>query len=263
MPTSAEIEEFYTNYYRRGDRVGYDNYSCEPTIGKLDFALLDAVKRFGPSGKLSSLDVGCAYGSRVLFFRNHGIDASGVDISKDATEHGRARWGLNLFWSGFEGYRPGKTFDVVTMIDFIEHLQFPTKWIETLLAVTSPGSIVLVVTPDYDCYHLYGEMWAGYNSSLEHVTFYNRKSLARLLNQAGFTIDWTAGVRTMAAKLDANSGTDAPSLHLPTCLHSIRQIGFVDQTLRSIRPIVQKLTWRDIVFEDRVENSLLVVARRN
>jgi len=97
------------------------------------------------------LDAGCAIGMLVEALRNHGVDATGIDISEWAIEH---------VAPGAAGYceqasltQPlPRRYDLITCIEVIEHIPEPdaTKALENLCSATDR---ILISTSPFD----YGE----------------------------------------------------------------------------------------------------------
>ena len=84
MPTSGEIQGMYSRYYSRDDGIGYEAYGMDSFATSIDYVLLEVLKGLRHSKGDSVLDVGCAFGGRVAYFRKMGFIASVVDISAEA-----------------------------------------------------------------------------------------------------------------------------------------------------------------------------------
>jgi len=263
MPTGREIEEMYSNYFKRNDSIGYNDYPTWPHTTSLDYLLADLIKRYERSKPRSLLDVGCAYGARVAFFKKLGFRATGVDISEEATSHGRKKWNLDLKAVRFEEFAPKETYDVVTMIDFVEHISEPLLWTEKLDALTHKDSLLLILTPDFDCRSVYGDKWIGYNASLEHVLFHNRRSLSCIFGQIGFGILFASNVKSMPPTVD--QAETKPKLR-SSILEHLRKLKAIEaaKNIDTYRQsVMHKLTWRGLLSSDNLENSLLIVARKS
>ena len=80
-----------------------------------------------------------------------------------------------------------KTFDVVKMIDVIEHLKLPKDNLEKAFAILKPGGIVTIETGDIGSLsaRLAGSRWTYFNRP-EHICFFSKRTLIALLKQIGF-----------------------------------------------------------------------------
>jgi SAM-dependent methyltransferase len=101
-----------------------------------------------PGGKL--LDIGCGTGNFLAAARNAGYDVSGTELDRNAARFARDQVGLpNIFSLGileFVQRYPGKTFDVVTFFEVLEHQAAPAAFLEAVRScVRSRGYIALSV----------------------------------------------------------------------------------------------------------------------
>jgi 2-polyprenyl-3-methyl-5-hydroxy-6-metoxy-1,4-benzoquinol methylase len=73
--------------------------------------------------------------------------------------------------------RSGPQFDVVTVLDVIEHVPAASEFISALAQITKPGGFVFVTTPDTDgpLARLLGRWWHHYNPY--HFSLYGRTTL--------------------------------------------------------------------------------------
>jgi SAM-dependent methyltransferase len=120
-----------------------------------------------------------------------GWQATGVDISPYAAAFARTRTGCDVREGQLDaaGFEPGSV-DVVTMWDVIEHMTDPRPQLAAANAVLRPGGLVALTTPDLGSVmaRLMGARWMGYKLADEHVFYYSRQTLARLLDKTGFTV---------------------------------------------------------------------------
>jgi 2-polyprenyl-3-methyl-5-hydroxy-6-metoxy-1,4-benzoquinol methylase len=191
MPESNEIEEMYDQYFSREDGIGYPEYPLKLFTTPTDYFIWEAIKKYSfrhESINKKALDVGCAFGARVDFFRRKGIISSGIDISIESIKYGREKWGLDLHAGRFEDIAINDSYDYLMMIDFIEHLPNPMQWVMKANKIVHAGSLLIILTPNFECYETYGPDWSGYGTSFEHLFFYNRDSLDYVLSAGGFEI---------------------------------------------------------------------------
>lgn len=261
MPTYVETARMYSGYYRRSDGVGYKEYPIHRRATALDYLLMECIEEY--SDKPSTLlDVGCAFGNRVEFFRKRGFSAIGIDISEDAVKYGIECRNLDIRLGKYEDFEASVEFDVVTMIDFIEHMRSPSLWLWKTRSITHRGSLLLLLTPDFDCYRDYGVDWVGYNTAFEHVLFYNRRSLGLLLLQAGFEVVHSANIKTMFPTTghSANSTwSESVKGNLMMRLAGNRLLG---RLINMWMDINDRIAWARISSNINRQNSLLIVARR-
>lgn len=168
----------------------------------MDYVILDLLKKNGIKKRTRVLDVGCAFGNRVRFLNKMGYNASGIDLGTEAIEFGKRYFGLNLQASNLEDFTSREKFDAILMIDLIEHIRDPHVWIKKVSSLLKTNGVVILFTPDFDCYNMYGERWGGYNMSLEHVFFYNRESMEKIFSMYDIRLEGTVGYKSIPVVSD-------------------------------------------------------------
>lgn len=133
------------------------------------------------------LDIGCSLGYFVEAANSRGWQASGVEISEYASDEAR-KIGLDVKTGVLEdaGYCDG-SFDCVTMWDVLEHVPDPTKHMNEINRILSPGGLVVIGTPnlDHSRFKAQREKWRHLKPA-EHIFYFMKSSIIRLLDKAGF-----------------------------------------------------------------------------
>lgn len=133
------------------------------------------------------LDIGCTAGDLVTLFLQCGWRAEGIDVDPDAISFAQSKR-LRARQGTLESLRGQlSTYHLVTLIDVIEHVQNPADLIEQIFEILEPGGLLIVKTPCADSlpHRFLGDRWL---ESCEHLHFYSRKTLTKLLEQTGFQI---------------------------------------------------------------------------
>lgn len=151
-------------------------------------ALLDRVLRLAPHAH-SLLDVGAANGLLVEDARERGLDAAGVEPSERLAASARAR-GLDVV-TGTLDQAGSRHFDIVTLVDVIEHVADPVALLLAAGARLAEDGYVLVVTPDVDSLAARALRDSWWHLRLAHVGYFTRTTLADALRRAGLTpVEW-------------------------------------------------------------------------
>lgn len=131
------------------------------------------------------LDVGCGTGANLLMLSKYG-DAEGVDVSEDALAFCRERGLENVKLGAAEKlpYDDG-TFDLVTALDVVEHLDDDLAGLREMRRVLRPGGRVLLFVPTFMF------LWGLQDDVSNHRRRYRMPELRRVLEQAGFEVERT------------------------------------------------------------------------
>ena len=129
------------------------------------------------------LDVGCGTGANLLMLSKYG-DAEGVDISPDALSFCRER-GLDKVKLGAAEELPydDGTFDLVTALDVVEHMNDDVACLREMRRVLRPGGHVLLFVPTFMF------LWGVQDDVSNHRRRYRLPELHRVLAQAGFEVE--------------------------------------------------------------------------
>lgn len=188
IPGSGEAMRYDERYFAGGESSGgYASYLADRDLVRDNFArrlrwLLPLAR-----GK-RLLDVGAAYGFLVAAARDRGFDAIGVEPVPECAEFARRELAVEVRCGTVEEAElPLASFDVVTLFDVIEHLVDPARTLRRVHELLRPGGLLAVETGDCEALlaRLCGARWYFYDPP-QHVTFFSRASLTRLLLRSGF-----------------------------------------------------------------------------
>ncbi|HEX2115873.1 MAG TPA: class I SAM-dependent methyltransferase [Alphaproteobacteria bacterium] len=147
--------------------------------------LLEAVGRVRPNGRL--LDVGAGSGVLVEQAIALGYAAEGIEPSVALHSRARAR-GLPVHHGVLPNRSAQGPYDVVTVVDVIEHVPDPVGLMRTIAATMSPQGIAVFVTPDVGSLaaRLFGWKWWHYR--IAHIGYFDRHTLRRAAQAAGLEV---------------------------------------------------------------------------
>jgi 2-polyprenyl-6-hydroxyphenyl methylase/3-demethylubiquinone-9 3-methyltransferase len=143
------------------------------------------------SGRL--LDLGTGYGALLEEATQLGYQAQGIDLSNPLVTKARAR-GLNVECKSAEEIDEAGAFDVVTMLDLIEHVPDPLALLAAARRALKPGGELVVYTPNHRAavVLLARAMYAaGLKFAVteifggNHVGFFDDRTLPAALSRAG------------------------------------------------------------------------------
>jgi len=186
MPSAEQIKEFYQegyyDYWKNAQE--FDNIYKIKYLTAQNY--LNQIREQRPNGKL--LDIGCAYGYMLEAAKDVGFEPFGIELASEAVEHLR-RQGHNVYDKALEELDlQEEQFDVITMIDLIEHIPKPLDFCHLIRRFLKKNGIVFIVTPNVSSFpaSLLGKYWPHYQR--EHLCYYNKKAFSYLFNNAGLDL---------------------------------------------------------------------------
>lgn len=141
------------------------------------------LKASSPDRRLRFLDVGCGTGANLEMLGEFG-DAEGVDISEDALEFCRRR-GLAKVQHAFAEKLPYAdcTFDMVTGLDVVEHLDDDVAGLREMHRVLAPGGGALLFVPAFMF------LWGVQDDISNHRIRYRKPEIIKRLARAGLEVE--------------------------------------------------------------------------
>jgi SAM-dependent methyltransferase len=139
-------------------------------------------QRIETSRRPKLLDVGCGTGA-ILAEASRYFDAYGLDASAQAVEFCRRRGLSKLFVGNLDEYPDTERFDVITLLDVIEHIVDDLGVLKQAFTRLNDNGHVLVTVPAYQW------LWSSHDVVNHHKRRYTRQGLRAVVTNAGFHID--------------------------------------------------------------------------
>lgn len=133
------------------------------------------------------LDIGCGDGILLEAAQQAGIKSIGSEISQELIDLVRERLGPAAITSVNLAGLPEAGYDVITLINVIEHLRSPKEILQISARLLKSNGILLVHTPNLGGLpaKLAGAGW-HHLEPLEHFYYFTMQTLSTLMRQAGF-----------------------------------------------------------------------------
>jgi SAM-dependent methyltransferase len=209
------LEAIYSQaYFEGGEATGYPGYLADRELLLRNFAeRLAFVERARPPGR-RLLDVGAAYGLLLKVAREAGWDASGVELAPDCALEAARISGASVACGDFLRVPLPGPYDVIVMLDVIEHLRDPTAAVARAFELLAPGGLLVIETGDLRApwARLLGQKWYFLDPPA-HLFYLTHEGLTRLLRGVGFAGDIRverAGRRVSAANICFKLAAAAP-----------------------------------------------------
>lgn len=147
--SSNNFSQIYDKKYFTGKSSFFYKFGGYRNATRVWEARLKVLLKYKKRGKL--LDIGCALGFMHEPFSKH-FEMHGIDCSVYAIEEARKNFKGVFKVHNVEKPFPFKsnTFDVITYMDVLEHLNHPDKMIRNSRKVMKNGGILFLTTPNYN-----------------------------------------------------------------------------------------------------------------
>lgn len=154
---------------------------------------------FTPLAGKTALDVGCGAGLLCEPLARLGAQVAGVDAAPEnvgaARAHAQAS-GLTIDYRAgeFENEVKGRTFDLVTSMEVIEHVSDPAAFVAGLAAALAPGGLMILSTPNRTPLSRLAMITVGEGLGMiprgthDHAKFITPDELTALLADAGLEV---------------------------------------------------------------------------
>ncbi|GAB3493429.1 class I SAM-dependent methyltransferase [Curvibacter fontanus] len=202
-PTQEEITRFYAEEFYSSKYKAFNNSALE--VQEADREFHDAhrediatnIERLlgRPLSGLSILDIGCGWGQTMKYLASKGARCSGFDPAPEAVSYVQSI-GLECVRAGMERMDvfEGRRFDVVLLMNVLEHLSDPVKVVEDICgSVLEKGGMLVVEVPnEFNAFqmaaqelHCLSQWWVAPPA---HLNYFSSSSLAALLRGSGFEV---------------------------------------------------------------------------
>jgi SAM-dependent methyltransferase len=170
--------------------------------------LVGWIEQIQPPGRL--LDVGCGVGLLLDVAVRRGWVVRGIELSTWARDYAQARGHSVDKIEALRRLQP--QYDVVVCNHVLEHLEDPLATLRLLVSAVRPRGFLVVGVPNVGglVARVVGRQWWAFRDGQEHVWWFDRRSLTRLLSQAGLTairsytessvLEWTLNPLTAVRK---------------------------------------------------------------
>lgn len=143
------------------EEIAYIETSLQSNPERIEHQVA-SVLQHGDIADKRVLDIGCGGGLFLSKMKAAGANVLGIELSDTRAYYAKTKHGFEVvkrtiedkYWRKFHG-----TFDVVTLWDVIEHVNYPLATLRAAADMLKPGGILLIDTPCRDAfYHRFGEL---------------------------------------------------------------------------------------------------------
>lgn len=140
-------------------------------------------------GKSRFLDIGCGLGYLLDVAHDEGFQVKGVEFNKVAAERLRSKYVFPVYSGDVLDFKD-EPFDVITLMDVIEHFLDPMQCLAHIRDLVKPGGLLVLTTMDCDgiVSKMLGTRIEDFRRVREHVFFFTRLVIRDMLNKYGFEV---------------------------------------------------------------------------
>jgi SAM-dependent methyltransferase len=201
IPKFYEADYFTGAAAERGEGGLKCNLGPTPIDQKTDSRVMEIInEKFGGFEGKDVLEIGCATGDLLIQIKDAGARVRGLEISDFASDIARKR-GLDVSTGTIESFVKGnkEIFDIVLVLEVIEHVLSPKRFIEDVSKIVKPGGVLLLSTPNYASAKRFRNEWLGFNMSFEHIYFYSVDLLMEMMSKEGLTLEYSESSKHLGA----------------------------------------------------------------
>lgn len=184
---SDSLKLFYAEEYRRlyrgTNRVTPDYIDRGLNRGKNIASYLTSQ---GITPGKNVLEMGCGPAGILKHFANLGHDVIGTEWDRECVAMGN-QLGVRVIYGGLPELRAlGKSFDLIILNHFVEHLEEPLNFLRDLKSLLSAEGVLYIEVPGIRD----PERKEAFSDTLQlaHLTYFDRTTLSLLLQKAGYGV---------------------------------------------------------------------------
>ncbi len=229
-------------YFTGGHADGYADYADTAELLQRDFSRLAAnlAQHFPPGSRL--LEIGCAYGYFLMEAARH-FAVHGLEISEAAVAEckrnglGDVRCGTLKTAASF-----AHGFDVIVLLDVIEHLENPGEDLAQMAALLNPGGMIVLTTGDFSALlaRAMGRRWRLMTPP-QHQWFFTPASLSRLALRSDLEVQSCEHPgKTVPVSLIFHQLKRMTGLGLPAWPRALGRVGVPVNLFDAMRVVLRK-----------------------
>lgn len=207
-----ELGSFYRNCYYQNEmatyRKKYTKEELENKYTRLERMLHVAEKRIPSKGrKKTLLDIGCGEGFALNYFMSKGFDVTGIEYDVHGCEYHNPDAAKKVIRGDAcsvlkNTFEKGSFCGIILADNVLEHVLEPERLIEEITAVSGPDvSLIITVPNDFSRTQLRlwekgcieSPFWVTSSCPPEHLSYFSRDSLERLLAAYGWKMEFIMG----------------------------------------------------------------------
>ncbi|MSN25631.1 MAG: methyltransferase domain-containing protein [Geobacter sp.] len=184
------LTEFYTRYYNFTEIINnwYSilRFTFFSIFGKAWTRIDSDISFHSQKGSGRLLDLGCNEGRNLVYYRNNGFDAEGLELNPLAAEAAR-KLNFKVHVGKIEDFVPVVQYDVVVLSNVLEHATNPTNMLKAVSKLLTPKGTIWISCPNVESWqrYLFRRFWINWHVPF-HIIHFSEKTMLHLLDIAKF-----------------------------------------------------------------------------
>jgi len=143
-------KDFLSSYFnypygKKNLRFKFIHYPLYLRIGKkLKKTLF--IPNYIKNGKI--LEIGCSYGNYLFQLKKIGWDVKGIELSKNAVDHGKKKLNLDISKIDIQDFESEEKFDIIYLRMVLEHVESPKLVLQKCYSLLKPHGKLVLILPD-------------------------------------------------------------------------------------------------------------------
>lgn len=185
-----------SDYYKSVDYISHSNAKKGLTN-----RIYHIIRRFNHKKKYSLikkhinngnsiLDIGCATGEFLNYFKLKGWNVTGVEPGIEARKFAKEQYQLNVYDEKEIENLADCSYDVITMWHVLEHVRTLNERMKEINRLLKPDGLLIIAVPNSDSYDakFYKNFWAALDVP-RHLYHFTKETIKLLIEKHGFKIE--------------------------------------------------------------------------
>ena len=243
----------YDDFYRHNAKYLY-NTKIPAGLRRMYQEIFSKGLRFlksykgGINKKIRILDIGCSIGYILSLFKRLGFsDLQGIEPSRYCRAVARKLYGVQVITSPLAAFKDRRKFELIVMTGVLEHVANLSATLKKVAALLVNDGLLMIETPDVDKFNRRPKI-PFEQFSIEHINYFNQKSLINLASQYGLNRIYSANINAKFYDSDSTllifNKTGERRKITPDCsgyrsishyiLRSEKQLGFIGRRIDAL-----------------------------
>jgi 2-polyprenyl-3-methyl-5-hydroxy-6-metoxy-1,4-benzoquinol methylase len=202
IPTQEDVDRFYledfysANYqYFNDSSLDVQKEQSEFFKGRFEDIYQNCKRLKGTLDEKTYFDIGFGFAQALLFFKEKGLNVSGIEPSKEGVEYAKKN-NLDVYNANIEDFTVvgGKRYDIVSLLNVLEHLRDPASTLKNIRTqLLKPNGLLVVEVPnEFNDFQTVANNEYNLNQwwvcPPNHINYFSSDTIEILLKKCGYKV---------------------------------------------------------------------------